>query len=43
MRALLCNDLARAVCLNRLGEIRDRAYEGQRHRAFGRHDRFEGE
>ena len=31
----LRNDLARAVCLNRLGEIRDRTYEGQRHRASG--------
>ena len=31
----LRNDLARAVCLNRLGEIRDRTFEGQRHRASG--------
>lgn len=27
------NALARAVCFNRLGEIRDRSYEDQRHRA----------
>jgi TnpA family transposase len=27
------NGLARAVCLNRLGEIRDRSYEDQRYRA----------
>lgn len=27
------NSLARAVCLNRLGEIRDRSYEDQRYRA----------
>jgi hypothetical protein len=27
------NSLARAVCFNRLGEIRDRSYENQRHRA----------
>jgi TnpA family transposase len=27
--------LARAVCLNRLGEIRDRTFEAQRHRASG--------
>ena len=31
----LRNDLARAVCLNRLGEIRDRTFEAQRHRASG--------
>lgn len=31
----LRNDLARAVCINRLGEIRDRTFEGQRHRASG--------
>ncbi len=31
----LRNDLARAVCLNRLGEIRDRSFEAQRHRASG--------
>lgn len=31
----LRNDLARAVCLNRLGEIRDRTLEAQRHRASG--------
>ena len=31
----LRNDLARAVCLNRLGEIRDRTFEGQHHRASG--------
>jgi len=29
------NTLARAVCFNRLGEIRDRTYELQRHRASG--------
>ena len=29
------NTLSRAVCLNRLGEIRDRTYELQRHRASG--------
>lgn len=29
------NTLARAVCFNRLGEIRDRTYEMQRHRASG--------
>ena len=29
------NDVARAVCLRRLGEIRDRTFEGQRHRASG--------
>jgi TnpA family transposase len=29
------NTLARAVCFNRLGEIRDRTYEQQRHRASG--------
>lgn len=29
------NTLARAVCFNRLGEIRDRTYELQRHRANG--------
>jgi TnpA family transposase len=27
------NSLSRAVCFNRLGEIRDRSYEDQRHRA----------
>ena len=31
----LRNDLARAVCLNRLGEIRDRTFEAQQHRASG--------
>jgi TnpA family transposase len=31
----LRNTLARAVCLNRLGEIRDRTFEAQRHRASG--------
>ena len=31
----LRNDLARAVCLKRLGEIRDRTFGGQRHRASG--------
>jgi TnpA family transposase len=29
------NTLARAVCFNRLGEIRDRTHESQRHRASG--------
>jgi TnpA family transposase len=29
------NTLAKAVCFNRLGEIRDRTYELQRHRASG--------
>jgi len=29
------NTLARAVCFHRLGEIRDRTYESQRHRASG--------
>jgi len=29
------NTLARAVCFNRLGEIRDKTYELQRHRASG--------
>lgn len=29
------NALARAVFLNRLGEIRDRSFENQRHRASG--------
>ena len=29
------NTLARAVCFNRLGEIQDRTYEQQRHRASG--------
>jgi TnpA family transposase len=29
------NAMARAVCLNRLGEIRDRSFENQRHRASG--------
>ena len=29
------NTLARAVCFNRLGEIRDRTYDLQRHRASG--------
>ncbi len=29
------NTLARAVCFNRLGEIRDRTYDQQRHRASG--------
>lgn len=29
------NALARAVFLNRLGEIRDRSYENQRYRASG--------
>jgi len=29
------NALARAVCFNRLGEMRDRSYEHQRHRASG--------
>lgn len=29
------NNLARAVCFNRLGEIRDRTYDQQRHRASG--------
>ena len=27
--------MARAVCFNRLGEIRDRSFENQRHRASG--------
>lgn len=31
----LRNDLARAVCLNRLGEIRDRSLEAQLHCASG--------
>ena len=31
----LRNTLARAVCLNRLGEIHDRTFESQRHRASG--------
>ncbi len=31
----LRNTLARAVCLNRLGEVRDRTFEAQRHRASG--------
>ena len=31
----LPNTLARAVCLNRLGEVRDRTFEAQRHRASG--------
>jgi TnpA family transposase len=30
-----CHALARAVCFHRLGEIRDRSYENQRHRASG--------
>jgi TnpA family transposase len=29
------NAMARAVCFNRLGEIRDRSFENQRHRASG--------
>jgi TnpA family transposase len=29
------NSLARAVCVHRLGEIRDRTYENQQHRASG--------
>jgi Tn3 transposase DDE domain len=29
------NALARAVCFNRLGEIRDRSFENQHHRASG--------
>ncbi len=29
------NSLARAVCFNRLGEIRDRSFENQSHRASG--------
>jgi TnpA family transposase len=29
------NSLARAVFFNRLGEIRDRSFENQRHRAAG--------
>jgi TnpA family transposase len=29
------NSLARAVVTHRLGEIRDRTYENQQHRAFG--------
>ena len=29
------NSLARAVCIHRLGQIRDRTYENQRHRASG--------
>lgn len=29
------NALSRAVCFNRLGEMRDRSYENQRHRASG--------
>ena len=29
------NSLARAVFFNRLGEIRDRSFENQRHRASG--------
>jgi hypothetical protein len=29
------NALARAVCFNRLGEIRDRSFENQRHSASG--------
>jgi TnpA family transposase len=29
------NSLARAVCIHRLGEIRDRTYENQQHRASG--------
>jgi len=29
------NTLARAVCFNRLGELRDRGYDQQRHRANG--------
>ena len=31
----LRNNWARAVCLNRLGAIRDRTFEGQRYRASG--------
>jgi TnpA family transposase len=31
----LRNTLARAVCLNRLGEVHDRTFEAQRHRASG--------
>ena len=31
------NSLARAVFLHRLGEIRDRTYENQQHRAAGEH------
>ena len=31
----LKNTLARAVCFNRLGELRDRSYEAQHHRASG--------
>ena len=31
----LRNNLARAVCLNRLAEIRDRTFEANRHRASG--------
>jgi Tn3 transposase DDE domain len=29
------NAMARAVCFNRLGEIRDRSFDNQRHRASG--------
>jgi TnpA family transposase len=31
----LKNSLAKAVCFNRLGEMRDRSFETQRHRASG--------
>ena len=31
----LRNSLAKAVCFNRLGEMRDRSFEAQRHRASG--------
>src|SRR6516165_3116816 len=31
----LKNTLAKAVCFNRLGELRDRSFEAQRHRASG--------
>jgi hypothetical protein len=31
----LKNSLAKAVCFNRLGELRDRSFEAQRHRASG--------
>jgi hypothetical protein len=34
-RAALRNSLARAVFIHRLGEIRDRTYENQQHRASG--------
>jgi len=34
-RGELKNSLAKAVCFNRLGELRDRSFEAQRHRASG--------